>query len=871
MAASDSTYYSLTRLRDMSPDARDWAAVDLNFEIISSIFKFFEQHHHSGVSAITYPGYYPTPTAPTVTPTGTLGTTTYTYYIVAKGLTPERISAQGSTNTGYATLSGTNYNALSWPAVAGATGYDVIRVTGGTSQGSISLNQVGTTLSDTGLTAAAYNPSRQPTITANTSGGILAPGTTVGVRLSYVNALGLETDSCPEVTYTLPTPASRPLSPQLVSTTASTPGLPGGTYLYVLTKVKGSGETTISDPLPVTIPFDASYSVTCSFNPVNSYTDGTTGINVYRTTGLSSAFQLVGQITSASQTQFTDNNTTAPALLNLAPPASSTFDATNKLTIDWTSINTYPADASKLRVYVTRQPGVWGTSHLLKEVDLLNLPPNYVDYVGSETLGSGWPKNSTEIPSSPAKLNLGTEATGAPTLTADMNFANFKAQNFKAGDPPTTPQNGNVWYDYTSNKLRAQINGSTIDLNNITNFVNYVRTPSWEYSAFTTGDAVFTSLNLGVNNDWLTRVTTGPIRGTGSLGAEVKGNVSGAPAVTWRVQFQGSGCIAAASNVVTTLANAPNQLATVVAGQSIWSTVSYQVKAGTGPNSGATLSNPNTLVHEIWYWDGTGAIVGTSTLSVVSSFTSGTTATVSGFDTVPAGAVYAGVAVQVSHSINTSAYILFDDVALVPGQSVGTAPVFFNGDTGTGYIWLGTAGHSFSERIVNYTHPALEVGGHDASHIVIGTNDVSNFLKTRYANTNGSHKQVIVPIVRKTANGSGLVTTSTTPDQTFLGLSATIGSFITDQWFDATFAGSFVIQNAGATASFQLYLNGNAITETQFAKTAATPNESFSVSIPWVGQILGSGSNVFDVRCWVTSGNLTAPAYRQYLWVKLVL
>ncbi len=60
----------------------------------------------------------PTPAAPTVTPEGTAGTTTYDYEVAAVnayGSTPA--SAAGSTTTGNATLSATDYNLVSWAAV----------------------------------------------------------------------------------------------------------------------------------------------------------------------------------------------------------------------------------------------------------------------------------------------------------------------------------------------------------------------------------------------------------------------------------------------------------------------------------------------------------------------------------------------------------------------------------------------------------------------------------------------------------------------------------------------------------------------------------------------------------------------------------
>ena len=56
-----------------------------------------------------------TPDAPTVTPEGTAGATTWTYEIVAKKSSTSQFSAasaDGTTTTGNATLTSTNYNRI---------------------------------------------------------------------------------------------------------------------------------------------------------------------------------------------------------------------------------------------------------------------------------------------------------------------------------------------------------------------------------------------------------------------------------------------------------------------------------------------------------------------------------------------------------------------------------------------------------------------------------------------------------------------------------------------------------------------------------------------------------------------------------------
>lgn len=72
------------------------------------------------------------PTGLTVTPTGTPGTTTWGYAITAINAVGETIACtEVLAATGNAVLSSSNYNALAWTAVTGATSYGVYRKTAG--------------------------------------------------------------------------------------------------------------------------------------------------------------------------------------------------------------------------------------------------------------------------------------------------------------------------------------------------------------------------------------------------------------------------------------------------------------------------------------------------------------------------------------------------------------------------------------------------------------------------------------------------------------------------------------------------------------------------------------------------------------------
>lgn len=96
-----------------------------------------------------------TPGAPTVTPQGTTGTTSYSYRISAIDADGETLaSAAGTTATGNAALTSGNFNRVTWAAVARATGY---RVYGRVAAGELLIATLGlvTTYDDTGTVTPA--------------------------------------------------------------------------------------------------------------------------------------------------------------------------------------------------------------------------------------------------------------------------------------------------------------------------------------------------------------------------------------------------------------------------------------------------------------------------------------------------------------------------------------------------------------------------------------------------------------------------------------------------------------------------------------------------------------------------------------------
>jgi hypothetical protein len=128
-----------------------------------------------------------TPAAPTVE-NNTTGATSVTYGIVANDVSGNKtLIAATTTTTSNATLN----NSINWTRPAGAVSVDVIRTTGGASQGSISLANTGGSFTDTATVASAYAiPTRNASGDANIDGNANIGGTINGATISSTGVNG---------------------------------------------------------------------------------------------------------------------------------------------------------------------------------------------------------------------------------------------------------------------------------------------------------------------------------------------------------------------------------------------------------------------------------------------------------------------------------------------------------------------------------------------------------------------------------------------------------------------------------------------------------------------------------------------------------
>lgn len=113
------------------------------------------------------------PGPPSLSTHGTAGVTPYYYKLTALNAVGETTaSGVGVIVTGNATLTGSNYNVLTWSAVSGATTYNVYRSTDNVHFFLID-NTASTTLNDTGLSPGAQGPPMSNTTLTLLDGGPL--------------------------------------------------------------------------------------------------------------------------------------------------------------------------------------------------------------------------------------------------------------------------------------------------------------------------------------------------------------------------------------------------------------------------------------------------------------------------------------------------------------------------------------------------------------------------------------------------------------------------------------------------------------------------------------------------------------------------
>lgn len=208
-----------------------------------------------------------------MTPQGTAGASTWTYKLVAINATgTTEAGAASSTTTGNATLTGSNFNRLTWTAVTNATGYWVYRTavaTSPTTTGRIAVLGAVTTFDDTGIAGdSATAPTTNSTGLTNPfwSSAELIDIINKGVKDLWRDMVDLKS----ELFFTVDTS-----SVTLAADTATLTGVPSDTHkLYILepsdASSSGSNHGLIFRPLDYHHPVFQSARTMTNVEPANN-------------------------------------------------------------------------------------------------------------------------------------------------------------------------------------------------------------------------------------------------------------------------------------------------------------------------------------------------------------------------------------------------------------------------------------------------------------------------------------------------------------------------------------------------------------------------------------------------------------------------
>ncbi|HET9174671.1 MAG TPA: hypothetical protein VFN56_05355 [Candidatus Saccharimonadales bacterium] len=278
----------------------------------------------------------PTPSAPTISPQGTTGSSGYSYVVVAVSANGSTTPASlaGSTTSGNSVLNSTNYNTVSWTTVAGAVTYYVYRtVSGGTTPTTTGL--IGTTSSNSfNDTGVAGNGAAASSL--DTSGQLYVKGiatfkdpTSSATAFQIQNSAGsnvlnidTNTQTVSAVSISAPVGVTASLLNAVSTPTVTPSGTTGSTnYSYSVVAITGSGLLSAPSTAGTTSTGNATLS-TSSTNSISwSAVSGAIGYNVYRTVAGGSSPTTTGFIGYTTGTSFSDTNITATG----TTPASATL------------------------------------------------------------------------------------------------------------------------------------------------------------------------------------------------------------------------------------------------------------------------------------------------------------------------------------------------------------------------------------------------------------------------------------------------------------------------------------------------------------------------------------------------------------------
>jgi len=266
-------------------------------------------------------------------------------------------------------------------------------------------------------------PNHAPTLTLDTSGGILPAATDLYYRVSFLDIYGNETEGSVAAYVRTPNPYLEP--PIVELATAATGGtLISGIYRYALSFYKGTTETKAPNISTITVPAGTSTNTVTITLP--THPTGSTGWKVYRKGPGDIEYWLLDTIVAGGSppTTYVDDGTPAPDCTKKRP-VSNTTNASNSVVVEIAASDLPLSDGvTSWRIYRTSIPGSYGTASLVATVTDTtteggaDLVTSYPDVGNSLLLGR--PLDMTSVPPTLPQLDASDsfDTNGGPLPSA---------------------------------------------------------------------------------------------------------------------------------------------------------------------------------------------------------------------------------------------------------------------------------------------------------------------------------------------------------------------------------------------------------------------------------------------------------------------
>ncbi len=255
-----------------------------------------------------------------------------------------------------------------------------------------------------GAASSGVDPDTAPDLTQSTSGGVIAAGTRVYYKYTWVDVHGLESVASPEAFIDTPAQVAAPATPTIAFDTVGGVLSPG-TYWYVISAYVSTltQETLGASPVAVLVPVGVSTNrITLTLPALPA---GATGFNIYRRKPSGNQYAYLTSVVPAGPgEEFIDNGLSED--VNRSIPTTNTTNATNTITV---TLPSAVPDGFTWKLYRTYINGQYDRSLLHWVVEETfegsGIVVDFYDDVG-EGATDGRPPDVSQFVASPTKVDL---------------------------------------------------------------------------------------------------------------------------------------------------------------------------------------------------------------------------------------------------------------------------------------------------------------------------------------------------------------------------------------------------------------------------------------------------------------------------------